>query len=691
MCIFFSHTTIQPLVAATMHACILCDRHDEALAIFDELLCGELAASASEWHWGGGEDRLHPACRDLALRALGGIHNVNDGTAVRERALNLFHQALEDDTKISIEALTAVVDSCELTGDWETVVDLFLTALEKTPESWLVIGEGVQLTLYKSESTLSNAELVAELGVFLNRVMQACNLSKKHGLALLCLQLFDSFLASTVKVADHDQPAENTMDASSALLSAIRCLRHQNDLVRTTMVSLCGARSPQVAIDLKEKYRPEVVDVQHRYDCPAYSEHLKNTSNPSFSWRVAHRQIPRLVVCVRSIEDAGEPVTEQDANVLSSVLATAIRECVAAGYPEAGVVLGRWFERRHIENPLQSPGLVFSMEQENSLTLPIPLTDSLLSAAVEAFGKMGKSDITGKLIHAHLGDERPPANWLLSYHAAVKVLFGQGQPDNAMALFRTILASGRNPGMFCTAAQNFKASRDWRAILDLYRLALSSGCVSEELGMLAMESVVGSGREKQFPLLRSIIAETARSVGANPADWVVTNYWALKRALGFSTARLIMGWGDQKSVRLDELELALEVMERRSSIGLTPEKDALLSIADAAANFDQLAVPFNKTGVAKVPRDRQGWVRTLERALEEARDTMLLYDSRFIDDAAVAFERLGCNIECIEIVNGAISRGLRLRRKALMSAARAAEAEGIEELASDIAMLLADE
>jgi hypothetical protein len=66
---------------------------------------------------------------------------------------------------------------------------------------------------------------------------------------------------------------------------------------------------------------------------------------------------------------------------------------------------------------------------------------------------------------------------------------------------------------------------------------------------------------------------------------------------------------------------------------------------------------------------------------------LLLYDSKFIDDAAVAFERLGFNIKCIEIVNGAISRGLRLRRKALERAARAAEAEGIEELASDIAML----
>ena len=85
----FLTLSCQPLVAAAMHACILSDRHAEALAIFDELLCGELATSASEWQWGGGEDRLHPACRDLAMR----------GDQLD------FHDTRMEQTKLEIESL----------------------------------------------------------------------------------------------------------------------------------------------------------------------------------------------------------------------------------------------------------------------------------------------------------------------------------------------------------------------------------------------------------------------------------------------------------------------------------------------------------------------------------------------------------------------------------------------------------
>lgn len=686
---------VQPLVAATMHACVLCQRHDEALAVFDDLLCGELAASASEWQWGGGEDRLHPACRDLAMRALGGITaTIADTKTVRERALKLFFQALEEDSKVSVEALTAVVATCDLDGAWETVFDLFLSVLDKSPDSWLVMGEGVQLTVDKSEPELSSDELVSELGLFLDRVMQACNSSKKYGLALLCLQLFDVSLASTIRSPseEHEEEASTEqMNLPQFLLSTARGLRNSADLITTTMVALCGARVPQIAMDLEELFNGhESVRQRDKFDCYSYAEHLKETSNASSNWEAVHRHMHRLSICLRSIEERGGPVTESDAQVLSSVLATSIREFVAAGHPEAAIAVGKWVERRNLQSPHQNASAIFSQGDEG-LRLPFPLTDSLFSAAVEAFREMGRSDVAANLIHSHLGDEHPPAKWLLSYHEAVKTMFSRGRNDDGMLLFRTILANGRNPGMFCTAAQNLKSLGDWRAILDLYRLALSSGCVSEKLGMLAMESVGASGRDKQFPLLRSIIAETARSVGSNPADWVATNYWALKRLLGFSTARLIMGWDDHMTSRLDELELALEVMEKRSATGLTPKNDVLMSIAGAAADFDRLSVPYNKTGIAKVPRDREGWVRTLERAIEEARDTRLLFDNRFIGDAATAFERLGCNLECIDIVNAAISRGLRLRRPALESALRAAEAEGIEAMASNIEMLLADQ
>ena len=692
----------QPLVAATMHACVLCDRHDEALAVFDDLLGGELAA-ASEWQWGGGEDRLHPACRDIAMRALGGI-TVSDDVdlnAVRERALELFHQALEEDVRVSVEALSAVIGCCGHGGDWESAVDVFFTVLENQPEFWLVAGDGAHLTVEKSESELSSDELVVELGMVLDRVMQVCNFSKKFGVALLCLQMFDSKLAAPIRPSADDLFTE-TAPVPSALtqstLSTICALRNTKDLIATTMVALCGMQSPQNAMELEDAFLSADGNVAHdhgRFDIYGYAEYLRDSSSVlgTSGWDAIHRHFHRILASLRSIEDKGEQLTETEGRLLSSALATSIRECVSSRQPEAGIVMGKWVEKRQLQSSVQDRVTVFSRGVEGRC-LPVPLTDSLLSSAIEAFTSSEKADVAMDLVRSNLGEERQPTEWLLSYHEAVRTLFAQGHSDDGMVLFRTILAGGRNPGVFCTAAHNLKASGDWRAVVELYRLALSSGCASEELSLLAMEAVAASGRvgrnDKQFPLLRSIIGETAKSVGSSPNDWVATNYWKLRRVLGFSTARLIMGWDDHKTSRLDELELALEVMEDRSASGLKPKNDVLLSIASAAANFDSFAIPYNKTGIAKVPREREDWIHMLERVLTEAEDTRLLYDNRFIYDAAIAFERLGCNLECIEIVNSAISRGVRLHKPALQSAVKAAEAEGVAGMTSDIQLLLAD-
>ena len=75
-----------------MHACVASSRPTEALAVFGELLEGELAAAA-EWQWGGGSDRPHPACRDLALRAFGdcGVPESKEAAqTARDRVLELY-------------------------------------------------------------------------------------------------------------------------------------------------------------------------------------------------------------------------------------------------------------------------------------------------------------------------------------------------------------------------------------------------------------------------------------------------------------------------------------------------------------------------------------------------------------------------------------------------------------------------
>jgi hypothetical protein len=684
-----------------MHACILCNRYNEAIAIFDELVDGELAA-ASEWQWGGGQDRLHPACRDLAIRALGGAALL-DPSLVKERALELYRQAEEDGSKVSVEALCAVISCCEHDeGSWELVTNLFLSVIEKTPTSWLVCGDDLHIKSEQSEAQQPARDLVPELGKFLEQVMKVCNSSRKFGLALLCLRLFEISAASSVTVPYH-RLVEIDNDAMplhseivQSTLPTIYAMRNTDELLTTTMVALCGVKLPNEAVDLFEVVssvnQSEQSMLRGNYDVYDYAKTLREASESSAhqNWEAVQRDIHRLTATFSAIEDTEGQLTVEEAHILSSALASAIRECVAASYPEAGTTLGKWIERRPIHRSSDAPA-IFTQAGEG-FGLPIPLTDSLLSAAVEAFGKSGKVDVSEQLIQSHLSNERSPSDWLLSYHEAVKMFFAQGQSEDGMALFRNVLVSGRNPAIFCTAARNLIASGSWRPVLDLYRQSLSLGCSSEELSLLTMESIAASGRigqkESQFPLLRSVIAQTAKTLGTTPAAWVESNYWKLKRILGFSTARLIMGWDDYKISRLDELNLAIETLEKRSTAGLTPKNAVLFSIVQAAGNYEQRQVPFNATGLPRVPRDRDAWIKVLDKALAEANETRLIYEPNFVVEAAIAFRRLGCNAECVETVNIAISRGLKLNNAALENAIQSAQAAEIEETTTDLKMLL---
>ena len=142
-----------------------------------------------------------------------------------KRALDLLQQSLEEDARVSVEALAAVVGVCERGGDWESAMDVFFRVLDNPPDTWLVAGEGVYLsTLCRDEAPslvrsccsmccaltlflvpvslerllsdtavdrmdpgLSSNDLIPELGMVLDRIMQACNASKQFGLSLVCL------------------------------------------------------------------------------------------------------------------------------------------------------------------------------------------------------------------------------------------------------------------------------------------------------------------------------------------------------------------------------------------------------------------------------------------------------------------------------------------------------------------------
>jgi tetratricopeptide (TPR) repeat protein len=684
-----------------MHACVLCHKYQDAIDIFDDLVQGELA-SAAEWQWEGKKDALHPACRDLAIRSLGELKTMEKADEIKKQILELYNQARQDESKISTDAILAVVSAWD--DDLETVLSIILPLFESGSLSRIVMGDDTQITSEQQQlPTQTSLDIIHELGSLLDLSMQICNSFQKFGLSLLCFRLFEITLMLSDLISDQQLETITVMKGQyqysnivQTILPLLSIFRNSKEILNTLMVSLCGVKLPQEAINLHDAVVADCADEIPRemHDVYEYAEFLRSsTDSASYqSWEPAHRHIHRLTASLACVEENESMLTTSESILLSSTLATAIRECTVTSNPEAGIVLGRWVESRPILGTTDEAPSLFSETKTDGIGLPVRLTDSLLSAAVEGFAQCGKMRFAESLIQTNLGNDRSPSNWLLSYHEAMKLLFSQGQNTDGLALFRTVIASAKNPDVFCTVAKSLIASGNWRQVLDLYRQAISSGCSSEELSLLTMESISASGRigqiDGQFPLLRSIISETSKSLGVSPAVWIETNYWKFKRVLGFSIARLIMGWDDYKLSRLDELDQAIETLEKRSIVGLTPKNAVLFSIVQAAANLEQYAVPYNATGLPKVPRDTDSWIKLIDKVLDEAKETRLFYEPNFIFEASLALRRVDRHVECLEIVSEALSRGLKLNKATLENAVLAGQAVGMEDATADMKMLL---
>jgi hypothetical protein len=99
-------------------------------------------------------------------------------------------------------------------------------------------------------------------------------------------------------------------------------------------------------------------------------------------------------------------------------------------------------------------------------------------------------------------------------------------------------------------------------------------------------------------------------------------------------------------------------------------------------------VPYNRTGLPRIPRNIEGWAKVLQKTLEEAQTTMIINEPRFIDGLATASFRLGLHKKCLEIVSDAITRGVRVNDVALQCANDAAVALGIPGETGDFRLLL---
>lgn len=673
----------QPLVAAAMDACIICEKYDEALTLYDELVEGPLLAGG-EWQWGGGSNILDPHCRNLAIQALG----KNDSENSDSRAMELFRQIQDEGLPLSANVLCSVVWACEQHGNWINAVATMRTALEQKND-----GE---------------ATMLSRMEDILISVMRTCNASGQFGVALLCCRLFEvRFLG----VNSSDDPVSN-LDANSviedSLLRVVASFDTREDLLIACMTSLCGLGCFKQAVGLFEITLPTHESnsgrLQHARECYRYAAKRSSMSEDSFQspWEKAHMHIRRLTAALNDIEDERNDLSDTQRKILMAGLRRAMQCSTAARQPEAALLLASHVQSQLTKDGNSGSGIFSSFLSEtaddSTESLEIVSDEAIFAETIRAYNEANHHERAYQLIqgspwwesYSSIIDEsgskkesepKHTDRWSPIENEVLRLLAVGERKDDAMALFQCLGPCSRTPETFLLMARMLSKLQDWAKLTDVYHLAMRNGCISVELTILAIKSVNESpSADGKLKVVRRLVRDAARLDGTTSQPWRFSQYWRLKRNIGFEYARLLMWWNDPETSKLKELEFAIgQFMERRES-GFKPKNDVIRAIVSGARMHRKFIVTKKLDAIEglTLPRSESEWIALLNLVQEEIKGESIRNDPRFIDQLSLALRAFGGNRECITLVNEAAIRHVRVGPVALQAASIAAEIEGID-------------
>jgi hypothetical protein len=616
-----------------MKACILCEQYDHAVRLYNELI--DANHVANEWQWSGGEDRLHPLCRDLALNALGR----STQTGMSEKALAILDTILEDGAKISTHAFHGTLLACEKDGNWRAAVRIALLPF-RFHERSLIASDDEELLSTSGETGPSSETLDGSLHLLLLPVIRVCTSQGFPGAAVLSQVLFATCY-------DFDIKYESSLDAQyrGCIDSLVRLLSvpcsSKEELLTASMVSLCGIDSFAEACMIFEETNSGLVatGAEEVYDW-ARSQKNKVVSD---EWQILFERVRRVAaISLRASRGQLKFLAEEDLRLLSDATATCMRCSIMMSEPGVGLVLSQWLES------------VLSGSSDHSL----PLTDSYLAASIAIANATGNDALSHQLIESKLLDflTRGETSWTLSCNQALRFFLAKGERRKAVELFQNIPHICRNPETFEIVATGLANDKEWSGVTELYGQALRSGCNSEHLSIIAMKAVADGPDSGNVRLLRNIVDEIASLMRKKPSEWLQSNYWILKENLGFPLLRRLMRWNDMSTAHLKELALFIAMFELRVSEGVVAEPTTLYSIVHGALDASQ-----EDMKIPGVPQDAKQWNDLIVRISREAERTDVCSDSAFVSDISLAFWKLGNQTKFADCINGALLKGIPIR------------------------------
>ena len=269
--------------------------------------------------------------------------------------------------------------------------------------------------------------------------------------------------------------------------------------------------------------------------------------------------------------------------------------------------------------------------------------------------------------------------WIKSMNLALEMLVEQGDIDKAAAFFDGINAPCRTPDTYSIMANGYQRDRRWNDITACYNGAKKVGCLSEALCLSAMKGIVQSETSGKIKILRSVADEIAAIKGVKTGAWIVSNYWALKRLLGFHYARLLMWWNNPNETQRLEFRLASQHFTERKKLGLAIDSDALKCIIKLARDQQLNETPSENGNAGSLEEKvhppslvRQALLEILVCGTNDDESQLLLEGMSYLS-------RANAKAECLEFIENIESSGLKVDDQIIFMARTTAESEPAHE------------
>jgi len=693
-------TSIQSIASAAMLACIECSRYAEAIDAYDVFMSGNRSV-ASEYQWGGGDiTAVKPMCRDLALHAMGGVKK----GGLSQDAVLLFREIIHEGHPVSSNALLGLAHSMEFDGAWQSSVNFMKTFIDlvyhKENASLQVVSELGRSINANDEDRINPMEQNNLLANILASVMRVCNSAGQHGLAMLVCSIANNSYTSQqkMKMKRHDLVKRSAIVEAAA---SQKIISENHHILEAFIQSLDGLGCGDYADELSNELHND------------RSLPRQNESAHSESWINAYVAIDRVLKAMNAIRSDGTNISAESRLLFERGLSRAMERCTDSCQSAAAMELfahasailvkkddsltgklrtffgmeGSYGERKDIDGMIQHAKI--------NLKIMGGLSDPLLAAIIKAYSKLGQSQNARSAFDDGTMHSDDSTLMTQSNNNALEAILDV-DIDEGLRFFDAMDAKCVNPSTFIVVARRYARNGTWPEIGEVYNRARGAGCISEELGLIAMQAVCESELLKgKITILRKIVDDVSGLVLMKGNDWIKSRYWTIRKNVGFhyarvrhvrivsslsndyshashlSFAQLLMRWNDPATCKKEELLFAVNEMRQAASEGIVVKNDPLMCVVSIAEVYG------TENGDNLSESQRRSTVKLILEACREARRSGFIENHAFTAKAARGLRALHANKECIQIVNTLISVGGKSRHRiAMEEAIYAASEEG---------------